>query len=617
MSLKRREFITLLGSALARLGLFESLRPFSWRGALRDALAGVTLASVNIPQVLGYARIAGMPLATGLYTVLLPLVAFAVFGSSRQLVVAAEPATAAILNFGVGSVAVHGTEKYVALVPLVALLTAGLLLLARLLKLGFLADLLTRAVLVGFLTGVGFQVGISMLGDMLGVAGLSDHTPVRAWELLQDLPQLHVPTTCLSALVAGSILIGNRVAPRVPILLIAVVGTIAASVAFDFAERGIAVIGPIPSGLPSIILPVVTWDETRELLPIAAACSLVVVVQSLATARVFALRHREQIDENADILGLAAANAVAGVSGAFVVNGSPTQTAIGDRAGAGSQLAQLVFAGIVLLVLMVGMAPLQYLPRSALAVIVFTIAVGMIDIRGLRELRRESLGEYLLAIVTAAAVVMVGVVSGIALGITSSVIWDARQRRTQTTVLADATAMKRPARPIPKPRGSKVFISYRRDDTRHVAGRVYDWLAGRLPKKEIFFDVDTVPIGINFKTNISDALSRSAVMLVLVGEKWVNPNWRRSRWLFGSKPKEDFVQVEIESALELGVPIVPLLVDEVSMPGVDSLPNSIAEFASVNAAPIRGGHDFHLDMARVLEQIESFRKASIEQGDKK
>jgi MFS superfamily sulfate permease-like transporter len=608
--MKLREFITLLGGAVARLGLFEGLRPFSWRGAARDALAGATLASLNIPQVLGFTRIAGMPVVSGLYTVLLPLVAFAVFGSSRQLVVAAEPTTAAILAGSVSPLAMQGTPKYMALVGMVTLLTAGLLLLARLLKLGFLADFFSRAVLIGFFSGVGFQVGIAMLGGMLGLPVPSSNTADQVWKLLQDLPQLNIPTTCLSALVAGSILIGNRVVPRVPILLIAVVGTIAASAAFSFAEWGISIVGAVPSGLPTIVLPEVTWAETLALLPAAASCVVVIIAQSAATARVFASRHRERLDENADILGLAAANAAAAVSGTFVVNGSPTQTAIGDRSGAGSQIAQLVFAGIVLLVLVVGTGPLQYLPQSALAAIVFAIAVEMVDIRGLRDLRRESLGEYLLAIVTAAAIVMIGVAEGIVLGIALSLVWDARQRRAQTMVVADNTVTKQPARPVPKPRGSKVFISYRRDDTRDAAGRVYDWLVSKLPEKEIFFDVDTIPFGVDFKKSISDALSGSAVELVLVGEKWLNPNWRTSRWQFGSKPKEDFVQVEIESALELGVPIMPLLVDGVSMPDVESLPSSIAEFVSLNAAPIRAGRDFHLDMARVLEQIESFRKQS-------
>src|SRR5271169_5975787 len=152
-----------------QLSLFAGLRPFSRSGAGRDVLAGVTLASINIPQVLGYTRIAGTPVVTGLYTVLLPLVAFAVFGSSRHLVVAADSATAAIFSSSLSHMATPASEKYMALVGMVALLTAGFLLLARIFKLGFLADFLSRTVLVGFLTGVGFQVGIAMLGDICGV----------------------------------------------------------------------------------------------------------------------------------------------------------------------------------------------------------------------------------------------------------------------------------------------------------------------------------------------------------------------------------------------------------------------------------------------------------------
>ncbi len=165
-------------------------------------------------------------------------------------------------------------------------------------------------------------------------------------------------------------------------------GTIAASAAFRFAERGIAVIGPVPGGLPAIGLPEVTWSEALAVLQVAASCFVMIIAQSAATSRVFALRYRERVDEDADILGLSAANAAAAVSGAFVVNGSPTQTAMADRAGARSQLAQLVFAGIVLLVLLALTGPLQYLPRCVLAAIVFTIAVGMIDATGLRDIRR-------------------------------------------------------------------------------------------------------------------------------------------------------------------------------------------------------------------------------------
>jgi TIR domain len=166
-------------------------------------------------------------------------------------------------------------------------------------------------------------------------------------------------------------------------------------------------------------------------------------------------------------------------------------------------------------------------------------------------------------------------------------------------------------RPVPLPRGSKIFISYRRSDTGHVAGRIYDRLAREMPKNEIFFDVDAIPIGVNFKQHISSAVSSSAVMLVLVGGKWLSPSWKRSRWWFGLKLKEDFVQVEIESALDLGVPIVPLLVDSVVMPRVHDLPNSIAEFVLLNAAPIRSGRDFHNDMDQVLQTIMALRKRGI------
>jgi sulfate permease, SulP family len=422
--------------------IFGGLWPFKPREAVRDALAGMTLASMNIPQVLGYTRIAGTPVVTGLYTVLLPLVAFAVFGSSRHLVVAADSATAAIFSSSLSHMAEPASEKYMALVGMVALLTAGFLFLARIFKLGFLADFLSRTVLVGFLTGVGFQVGIAMLGEMLGVATPSHRTLVQLQEIWDGLPALNLPTLGLSVFVAGSILLGHRLAPRVPVALFAVIGMIAASAMFDFAERGIAVIGPVPGGLPSIKLPDVSWSETLALLPVAGSCFVMIIAQSAATSRVYAVRHHERVDEDADILGLAAANAAAAVSGTFVVNGSPTQTAMADSAGARSQVAQLVFAGIVLLVLLFLTEPLQYLPRSVLASIVFTIAVGMVDVKGLRAIFRESPGEFRLAILTAAAVVVIGVEQGILIAIALSLIRHVRHSyRPHTMVLSpDATA---------------------------------------------------------------------------------------------------------------------------------------------------------------------------------
>jgi SulP family sulfate permease len=417
------------------LRFFGGFRPFDRKLAVRDVFAGLTLASMNIPQVLGYTRIAGTPLVFGLYTALLPPIAFAIFGSSRHLVVAADSATAAIFSSSLSRMAAPGSEKYMAMVGMVALLTAIFLLLARIFKLGFLADFLSRTVLIGFLSGVGFQVGAAMLGDMFGIAVHSEHSLVQAWEAVQSLLRPNFPTLALSALVAGSILLGNRVVPRLPVSMFVAVGMIAASAAFHFAERGIAVIGPVPGGLPSIGLPDVNWSETMALLPVAASCFVMIITQSAATSHVFSVRYHERVDEDADILGLSAANAAAAVSGTFVVNGSPTQTAMADRAGARSQIAQLVFSGVALLVLLLLTGPLQYLPRCVLASIVFTIALGMIDVKGLRDIHRESPGEFYLALVTAAAVVAIGVEQGILLAIALSLFRHVRHSYNPHTMM--------------------------------------------------------------------------------------------------------------------------------------------------------------------------------------
>ena len=419
------------------LELFRSLRPWNRQSVLRDAIAGVSLASMNVPQVLGYTRIAGTPVVTGLYTLLLPLVAFAIFGSSRHLVVAADSATAAIFASGLSGMAPAGTAQYMVLVGVIALLTAALLLVARLFRLGFLADFLSRTVLVGFLAGVGVQVGVAVLGEMLGIAVASHRTVDQIAEIVRNIPALNSFILGLSIALIACLLAGQRWAPRMPVSLLAVVAGIAASAYWNWAGRGIAVIGPVPSGLPALVLPRAGWEEIRQLLPIAVSCFVIIIAQSSATSRVFALRHHERVDADADILGLAAANAAAAVSGAFVVNGSLTQTAMAERAGGQSQVAQVVAAVVVVFVLLFLTGPLQYLPRFVLAAIVFNIAIGLIDRRGLVEILRESPGEFVLAIGTALTVALVGLEQGILLAVGLSLLRHVRQSyRPHTSVQA-------------------------------------------------------------------------------------------------------------------------------------------------------------------------------------
>jgi sulfate permease, SulP family len=421
--------------------LFESIRPLNWSRAVPNLTAGISLAAMNIPQAMGYAKIAGMPVVTGLYTLLLPLIAFAALGSSRYLVVAADSATAAILADGLAGKAVTGSEQYVALAGLVALLSAAFLLLARLFRLGFLADFLSRTLLVGFLSGVGFQVGIAVLGQMLRVP-VHGHQPLQQlFEVLSHLNQTHLPTLGVSTAVVAIVLLFHRFAPRFPGSLIAVIAAVVASAAFDFSGHGIAVVGAFTGGLPRLTLPRLDLSLVFDLAPVAGACFVMIVAQSAVTARAYAARHRQPLDANRDLLGLSAANTTAAFTGTFVVNGSPTQTAMVETSGGSSQLAHLSTAVVVMLVLLFLTGPLQYLPVCVLGAIVFTIAVHLVDVRGLRELWAASPGEWRLALVTAASVVVLSVERGILLAMVLSLLDHLRHgyRPTTAVMVRDAT----------------------------------------------------------------------------------------------------------------------------------------------------------------------------------
>jgi sulfate permease, SulP family len=418
----QRSLATPSQSKSAGPGFFQSVRPLTLGGVIRDAVAGVQLAAVNIPQALGYTKIAGTPVVTGLYTLLLPLVAFAAFGSSRYLVVAADSATAAILAGSLSQIAPLGSAQYVTLASAVALLTAVCLLVARLLRLGFLADFLSQTVLVGFLTGVGVQVGIAVLGQMLGITVHSRRPVVQLAEVVRGLPHLHLQTLGLSVAVLAVILALRWLSPKAPGALIAVAVAIAASAYWHFPARGISVIGPVAGGLPHFGFPWPGWRTAESLLGVSAACAVMILTQSAATARFYAERHQQDLDENMDLAGLSAANAAAALTGTFVVNGSPTQTAMVESAGGRSQIAQVSTAAVVALVLLFATKPLEYLPHCVLGAIVFLIAVRLIKLRVLWAIRQESPGEFAVAAMTAAVVVVWGVEQGIVLAMIASLM---------------------------------------------------------------------------------------------------------------------------------------------------------------------------------------------------
>jgi MFS superfamily sulfate permease-like transporter len=413
---------TAVTNASREFPLCRGARPLQRNRILADVVAGITLASLGIPEVMGYTKISGTPVVTGLYTMLVPMIAFAVIGGSRHLVVAADTATAAILASTLVSVAALGTPEYVRLTSTVAVVVAGMLVLARVLRLGFLADFLSRSALVGFLTGVGIQVACGELAGLLGLPGEGHGTLPQVASVLARLGSTHLATLAVSAIVLAVLVAGPRLFPRVPAALVVVVGAIAASAAFDLSALGIATVGNVPGGLPLLALPILPDAAVVQVLACAASCFIVILAQSAATARAYALRYEEKPTDDADLMGLAAANAAAGLTGTFVVNGSPTKTEMVDAAGGRSQLAHLTTAAIVGIVLLFLTRPLGFLPNAVLSAIVFLIGVKLVDVKGLAELWRVQRSEFLIAAIAAATVVARGAIAGIAVAVVLSLV---------------------------------------------------------------------------------------------------------------------------------------------------------------------------------------------------
>jgi sulfate permease, SulP family len=240
--------------------------------------------------------------------------------------------------------------------------------------------------LVGFLTGVGIEVAAGQLPGMLGVTATSDNTLTKLVDLVRALPQAHGADLAVAAGVIVIVLAARAISRKIPGLLIAVIAAIGVSWAADLAGRGVAVLGPIPRGLPHLGLPALGWHDAAALLGAAVSMFVVILAQSAATSRAYADKYEEPFRQDTDLVGLGAANVAAAFSGTFVVNGSPTKTQTVDSAGGRSQLAQLTTAALVLITLLLLTGPLAYLPDAALAAVVFLIAIELIDIGGMRRI---------------------------------------------------------------------------------------------------------------------------------------------------------------------------------------------------------------------------------------
>jgi SulP family sulfate permease len=421
-------FSAVVGGAGGR-GVLDRLLP-GWarlrryeRGWLRgDVLAGVTVAAYLVPQVMAYAVIAGLEPVAGLWAITGSLVVYAVAGSSRQLSVGPESTTALMTAAAIAPLAAGDPRRYAALAAGLAVLVGVICLLARLARLGFLADLFSRPVLIGYMAGVAVIMIVGQLGKVSGVDVDGASTLGELASFLGQLDDVDPRTTALAVAVLTFLVVGSHFFPGAPILLISVLLATAAVAVLGLSDHGIRVVGDVPSGLPLPQVPQVTASDVAALLLPALGVATVGYTDNVLTARAFATRNRYGVDANAELVGLGIANLAAGALQGFPVSSSGSRTAIGDSLGSRSQLHSLIALALVVATLLFLGPVLAGFPIAALGALVVYAAARLVDGAELWRIARFRRSELVLALVTIVGVLVAGILYGILIAVGLSVL---------------------------------------------------------------------------------------------------------------------------------------------------------------------------------------------------
>ena len=405
-----------LGRWLPGLAQLRGYRRSWLRG---DLVAGLTVAAYLVPQVMAYGTLAGLPPVAGLWAILAPLGLYTLLGSSRQLSLGPESTTALMTASVVAPLAAGDPARYAGLAAALAVVVGLLCLLAFAARLGFVADLLSRPILVGYLAGVALIMIVSQLGKLTGVPVGGDSFVEHLASFVRHVPQLHPATLLYATAVLAFLLVGQWRFPAAPVPLLAVLLATATVVAFDLPRHGISVVGAIPRGLPAPALP--GLGELPHLLLPAVGVLVVGYTDTVLTARSFAARSGGQIDNNQELLALATANLGAGVLHGFPISSSGSRTALGVAAGSRTQLYSLVALATAMAVLLIGGPVLAKFPTAALGAIVVYAALRLIDLAGFRRLAAFRRNELLLAVAALVGVLVFDILYGVLLAIGLSV----------------------------------------------------------------------------------------------------------------------------------------------------------------------------------------------------
>jgi high affinity sulfate transporter 1 len=387
-----------------------------------DVVAGVTVAAYLIPQCMAYAEIAGLSPVVGLWAVLPPMLIYAVFGSSGQLSVGPESTTAIMTASAVAPLVATSGDDYAALCAFLALLVGAVCIVAFVARLGFLANLLSRPILVGYLAGVALIMMVGQLEKVTGIEIEADGFFREVWEFLGDLDEIHGPTALLALGVVVFLFLVQHWFPKLPGPLLAVVLSLVVVSVFDLTEDGISVVGPIPAGLPTPALPDIGWSEVATLLPAALGIALVGFSDNVLTARAFAGRAGTGIDANQELLALGASNVGTGLFQGFPISSSGSRTVIGDSLGSKTQLYSIVGFATVVFTLLFLRPVLEDFPNAALGALVIFAAIKLIEIPEFRALLAFERSEFVIAVATTLGVLVTDILMGVVIAIGLSIL---------------------------------------------------------------------------------------------------------------------------------------------------------------------------------------------------
>src|SRR6516162_6397573 len=409
-----------------RLGRGLALSSFRRDWLTRDIVAGVVLTTLLVPQGMAYAELAGLPPITGLYTSITCLLGYAALGPSRILVLGPDSSLGPMIAATIlPLIAAKGDEKRaIALASLLALMVAAIMIVAAVAKLGFIADLISKPTMIGYLNGLALTILVGQLPKLFGFKVEAEGLIGEFTEFVRGLAHGEAVPAAAAVGIAGIavILVLQRWLPKVPAVLIMVVLAIAATTVFSLADHGVSLVGVLPKGFPPFTIPSVPLADLGPLFAGAAGIALVSLADTISTATAFAERTGQEIHGNQEMIGIGVANLAAGLFQGFPVSTSGSRTAVAERAGAKTQLTGVVGAALIILMIVLLPGLFRNLPQPALAAVVITASLSLADIPGTVRLWRQRKTEFLVSITAFLGVVLLGVLPGIAVAVALSIL---------------------------------------------------------------------------------------------------------------------------------------------------------------------------------------------------